>query len=114
MRRVTMAILGGLLAAAGPAAAEVAQVKIGRAPGLNFLPLYVMEHEKLVEKQARAAGLEALSASYGEFTGGNVMNDAMLSDNLHVAAGGVPPFLTLWSRVTGTRQEIKAIAALRT
>jgi NitT/TauT family transport system substrate-binding protein len=106
-----LAFLVATLAAAG-ASAEVDQVRIGGAPGLAFLPLYVMEAEKLVEKHLAAQGLPPTPVTWPSFTGGNNMNDALLSDNLDFANGGVPPFLTLWSRALGTRNEVKAIAAV--
>ena len=39
------------------------------------------------------------------------MNDALLSGNLHIASGGVPPFITLWARTRGNL-DVKAVAAL--
>ena len=96
----------------GPAgAAEVDRVRVGRGPGFSFLNLYVLEHEKLLEKQARAAGLGELRLEMQELTGGAVMNDALLSGNMEIANGGVPPFLILWARALGTTREVRAIGA---
>ena len=95
-----------------PVWAEVAEVRIGRAPGLAYLPLYVMEAGKLVEKRLAAGGLPAAPVVWVNFTGGNAMNDALLTDNLEFANGGMPPLLTLWSRALGTRNEVMGVAAV--
>jgi NitT/TauT family transport system substrate-binding protein len=39
------------------------------------------------------------------------MNDALLSDSLHFATGGVAPMVTLWAK-TRSNYEVKAVAAL--
>jgi NitT/TauT family transport system substrate-binding protein len=38
-------------------AAEVGEVRLATAHGIGYLPLIVMEHHKLFEKHAKAAGL---------------------------------------------------------
>ena len=97
---------------ANPVAAEVAEIRIGRAPGLAYLPLYVMEAGKLVEKHLAAGGLPAAPVTWVNFTGGNQMNDALLTDNLEFANGGMPPLLTLWSRALGTKNEVMGVGAV--
>jgi NitT/TauT family transport system substrate-binding protein len=49
--------------------------------------------------------------TWAKFAGGNVMNDALLSESLHFAAGGVAPLVTLWAKTRGS-YDIKAAAAL--
>jgi NitT/TauT family transport system substrate-binding protein len=78
--------------------AEVSEVRISRGFGVLYLPLMVMESEKLLEKQAKAAGLGEVKTSYVVLDGGNVINDAMLSGALDVASIGVAGFLTLWAK----------------
>ena len=39
------------------AAAEVNEVKIATGYGLIFLPMMLMQHDRLIEKHARAQGL---------------------------------------------------------
>ena len=45
-----------LLAIAAPAAAELSEINVAQQYGVSFLPLMVMERDKLVEKHAKAAG----------------------------------------------------------
>lgn len=78
--------------------AEVSEVRISHGYGVLYLPLMIMASEKLVEKHARAAGLGEVRASYVVMDGGNVINDAMLSGALDIAAIGVAGFLTLWAK----------------
>src|SRR6266853_6633853 len=87
----------GLLVAAG-ARAEVSEVRISHGYGVLYLPLMVMASEKLVEKNAKAAGLGDVKATYLVLDGGNVINDAMLSGALDIASIGVAGFLTLWAK----------------
>jgi NitT/TauT family transport system substrate-binding protein len=84
--------------APSPARAEASEVRISRGFGVLYLPLMVMESEKLLEKQAKAAGLGEVKATYLILDGGNVINDAMLSGALDIASIGVAGFLTLWAK----------------
>jgi NitT/TauT family transport system substrate-binding protein len=100
------------LACAVPARAEVSELKIAEQYGISYLPIMVMEDQKLVEKQAKALGLPDLKVSYVKLAAGNVMNDALLSGSLHFATGGVAPLITLWSRTQGNALDVKAVGAL--
>lgn len=104
--------LCAILVSAPAAWAEVSRVRVGRGPGFSFLPIYLMENGALIEKHARQAGLGEVTAEFPEFTGGSMMNDALLSGNMEFVNGGVPPYLILWSRTLGTRREIKALGAV--
>ncbi len=87
---------------------EVDELKIARQYGIAYLPMMLIEENKLVEKHAKAAGLD-VKTSWSVFSGGNVMNDALLSGSLHFATGGVTPFITLWAATRGTPSEVKAV-----
>jgi NitT/TauT family transport system substrate-binding protein len=80
------------------AAAETNELRISKGFGIHYLPLYVMEKLKLVEKHGARAGLSDVNVSYRIIDGGNVINDAMLSGALDIASIGVPGFLTLWDK----------------
>ncbi len=83
---------------AGAAHAEANELRVSKGFGIHYMPLYIMEKLKLVEKHAAAAGLGDVKVSYRVIDGGNVINDAMLAGSLDVATGGVPGFLTLWDK----------------
>ncbi len=82
----------------GTARAETNELRVSKGFGIHYLPLYIMEKLKLVEKRAAAAGLGDVKVSYRVIDGGNIINDAMLAGALDVATGGVPGFLTLWDK----------------
>ena len=94
----------------GPARAEVSEVVITRGDGMGFLPLMVMESQKLVEKKAGEAGVK-LSAKWVNISGSGAVNDALLSGNAHFISGGVPGMLTLWDRAKG-RMDVIGVASI--
>jgi NitT/TauT family transport system substrate-binding protein len=93
-----------------PARAEMAEIAVAQQYGISYLPLMLMEEKKLVEKHAKAAGID-VKVGWAKFAGGNVMNDALLSGNLQFASGGVGPFLTLWARTRGNL-DVRGVGAL--
>jgi len=100
------------LLASTPARAELSEIHIAREYGISYLPLMIMQDQKLVEKHAAQLGLPNLKVSWIQFAGGNVMNDALLSNSLQIASGGVAPLVLLWSRTNGTPLEVKALSAI--
>jgi len=91
-KTLTMPLLAGLLACGAlvtSAHAELSQITVARQYGVSYLPLMVMQQEKLIEKQAKAEGIANLKVDWVKFAGGNVMNDALISDSLQFASGGV-------------------------
>lgn len=94
-----------------PARAEVSEVRIAQQYGVAYLPLMYLEHEKLLEKHAKAAGLGDVTVSWTKFAAGNIMNDALLSDSLHFASGGVTPLITLWAKTRGNL-DVKGVVAM--
>jgi len=103
---------GVLLAMTGAAMGEAKQLRIARQYGINYLPMMVMEHEKLIEKHARLAGLGEIEVRWTTLSGGSTMQDALLSGSVDVASVGLPPLVNLWARTLGTPQEIKGVSAL--
>jgi len=95
---------------AGQARAEVGEVVITRGDGMGFLPLMVMENQKLVEKKAAEAGVQ-LSAKWVNISGSGAVNDALLSGNAHFISGGVPGMLTLWDKTKG-RMDVVGVASI--
>lgn len=93
------------------AAAEVSEIKIAQQFGIGYLPLTLMKTNSLVEKHLKAAGLAETKVTWLVLASGQPMNDALLSGSLHVASGGVAPFLILWDRTRGALN-VKAVAAL--
>lgn len=111
-RTIGVSCVLSCMLAAGAARAELSEVKIARQYGVSYLPLMIMQDQKLFEKHAAQLGIKDLKVSWVEFAGGNVMNDALLSNSLQIASGGVAPLVLLWSRTNGTSVEVKALSAI--
>jgi len=110
--RRTMAALCFLAAFGLPAAvsAEAKEVQIARGFAIPHLPIMIIEHDKLLEKHALAAGLGEIKVVYSTIGGGSVMNDALLSGALSFGVGGPPPMLTLWDK-TRSGLQVKGVCA---
>ena len=96
-----------LAAWAGPALAEVGEIRITRQPSIVYLPLIIMEQEKLVEKQAEKAGLGALKANWTTLTSGGASTDALLAGSVDLVTSGCSNLLLLWDRTKG---DVKGVA----
>ncbi|WP_448192036.1 ABC transporter substrate-binding protein [Azospirillum sp. sgz301742] len=109
VRRTLAALAMAGVALSGPAAAE-GTLRIAEQFGIGYLPLHVMRHQQLIEKQGKAQGID-IKVEWAQLSGGPAMNDALLSDSIDMASGGVGPLLTIWDRTKGSAN-VKAIGAL--
>lgn len=98
-------------ALASPAFAETSEIRLAQQFGISYLPMEVMQDQKLIERFVKQAGLPEPKVSWNTFGGGNVMNDALISDSLDYASGGIGPLLTLWSRTRGN-SDVRAVSSL--
>jgi sulfonate transport system substrate-binding protein len=101
-----------MLALAPPALAEE-PVRIGVGYGLAFLPTYICEDLKLVEKHGKEGQLD-LRVSYQHFPGAGPMHEALAAGAIDMAPFGVAPLLAAWERAKGTSRQIFATAGLTT
>jgi len=97
------------LVAAAPAHAE-GRLRIAQQFGLTYLLLNVAQDQKLIEKHGRQLGVP-VDVEWLQLSGGNAVNDALLSGSIDVAGAGVGPLLTIWDRTAG-RQNVKGVASL--
>jgi NitT/TauT family transport system substrate-binding protein len=97
---------------AAPASAEVTELRVSRQPGLSYLPLMIMEQQKLIEKEARKRGLGELKVSWLTFNGGGAGIDALLSGNVDLVTSGSTNLLTVWARSNGTVKGVSGAGAL--
>jgi NitT/TauT family transport system substrate-binding protein len=94
---------------AGMACAQLKQVSLVKQYGDSYLPLMLMEHQRLIEKHAEKLGLGSVKVNWTSVSGGASANDALLSGNVDFVSGGVGPMLQAWSATKGA---IKGMAAL--
>jgi NitT/TauT family transport system substrate-binding protein len=93
------------------ASAEVAEVKMMSQYGIGYMQLTVMKAEKLVEKHLARNGLPNSKVTWATMGAGAAANDALLSGQLHMAAGGTGPAMILWDRTRGN-MDVRGVAAL--
>jgi ABC-type nitrate/sulfonate/bicarbonate transport system substrate-binding protein len=92
-----------------PARAEVKEVRLAKQYGLGYLPLIVMEEQRLIEKHAKATGLGDIKVSWATLGGGGAVNDALLSGSVEYISSGVAPLIVLWDKSKGA---VKGVSAL--
>jgi len=107
-------VLAFFLALTGmPAYAELAEINVAQQYGVSFLPLMVMERDKLVEKYAKAAGLSDVKVNWVKVAGPSVMNDGVISGAIQFIAVGAPSLITLWDK-TQSNVQVKGVSAMTT
>jgi NitT/TauT family transport system substrate-binding protein len=87
------------------------EVRIGMGFGLAFLPIYVCEDLKLIEKDAKAAGLD-VKASFPRLMGAAEVRDAIASGAIDIGPFGTAPLLAAWADAKDTPNQIFAVSGL--
>lgn len=90
--------------------ADTRVIRVAKQYGISYLPLTIMQEEKLLEAEGKKLGLD-LSTEWLRFTGGPPMNEALISGNLDFASGGVGPLVTIWAR-TQSNLKVKGVSSL--
>jgi len=89
---------------------EELRIPLG-AGGVGFLPLLVMQKNKLVETHLAALGMKDVRVQWIQLGGPAVMNDALLSGQVDFIAAGPPAFLILWDNTVDTAK-VRGVAAM--
>jgi NitT/TauT family transport system substrate-binding protein len=105
-----LAALAGAVFAPGQARAEASVVRVAKQFGLAYTQYMVMEDQKLIEKHAKAAGLD-ITTEWATFRSSDVMNDALISGTIDFVSLGIPGLVTIWSKTKGT-MDVKAATGL--
>lgn len=104
------AALIALGACLSPALAQQ-QVRIGIGFGLAFLPIYVCQDLKLIEKRAREAHLD-VKASFPRFMNAAALQDAIAAGDIDMAPFGTAPLLAAWEKGKDTPGQILAVSGI--
>ncbi len=96
--------LAAALAIPMASASAQPEIRISRTTTMAYLPLMLVEAEKLLQKHAAAAGILDLKVSIHTFTGPSAQFDALFSGNVDVVAVGSTALITLWAKTKGTCQ----------
>ena len=109
LRWLVLAAFG--IAASTGASAEVDELKMMSQYGIGYMQLTLLKELKLVEKHLERGGLGSTKVTWARMGAGAAANDALLSGNLHFAAGGTGPAIILWDR-TRANVDVRGVAAL--
>jgi NitT/TauT family transport system substrate-binding protein len=80
---------------------------------LAFLPVYICQDLKLVEKRAKELHLD-VKASYQRFVGAGPMQDAIASGAIDMGPYGTAPLLAAWDKAKDKPQQILAVSGITT
>jgi NitT/TauT family transport system substrate-binding protein len=105
MKSKTLVAAMALALGMGAAHAEVAEVTLAYQFGWSYTTLRAMEKQNLVEKHAKAAGID-VKANYKNMGTPAVIRDGMLAGQVNFGAVGVPTLITLADKTNG---EFKAL-----
>jgi NitT/TauT family transport system substrate-binding protein len=106
-------LVAAFLAAAVTQAFAQDQIKIGVGYGLAFLPIYVCEDLKLIEKHAKDAHLD-VKVEFQRFASASEMQSALASAAINIAPFGTAPLLAAWAKGKGKPEQIFAISGMTT
>jgi NitT/TauT family transport system substrate-binding protein len=110
-RVLSAAALAAAILVPGPALAEATVVRVAKQFGVGYMQYMVMQELKLIEKHAKAAGLDVTS-EWATFRSSDVMNDALISGSVDFVSLGVPGIITINSKTRGTSNEVKGVLGL--
>src|SRR3954453_10579619 len=110
-RFLAAAALAAALVLPRPASAEANMVRVAKQFGVGYMQYMVMQELKLIEKHAKAAGLD-VTTEWATFRSSDVMNDALISSSVDFVSLGVPGIITINSKTKGTSNEVKGVIGL--
>src|SRR5258708_8489185 len=90
---------------------KVGEFRVGRQPGLIYLPLYVIEDENVVTRTCARLGLAPTTLRLINFGSASAISEMLLSGSVDAVAGAITPLLTMWDKTRGA-QKVKAISSL--
>jgi NitT/TauT family transport system substrate-binding protein len=111
VRSLAVAALVGAVIFPHGARAEATTLRVAKQFGVAYMQFMVMEDQKMIEKQAKAAGLGDVTVEFNQFRSSDVMNDALLSGSVDFVSLGIPGIITIWSKTKGNL-DVKAASSL--
>jgi NitT/TauT family transport system substrate-binding protein len=106
----SLTAFAALCGAIAPALAQE-QVRIGVGSGFAFLPLYVCEDLKLIEKAAKAAHLD-MQVRFERFANIGELHGAIAKGQIDMGPFGTAPLIAAWQQAKGTPGEIRAVSGI--
>ncbi len=94
------------------ARAEIPGMTFVRQFGVAYIPLLIMEEDRLIEKHAEALGLPGFKVDWKVLTSGAVTNDGLLSGQLSFGIGAIPAMLLLWDKTRGAANAVRGVTGV--
>src|SRR6185503_9716242 len=110
--RVALFAAVAVFAVTFAARAGAQEIKVTRQYGLPYLPLMVMEHDQLLEKQLKAKGAGDVKVTWATMSTTTATVDGLLSGSVDFASSGITGLLAMWDKTQGTPNEIRAISGI--
>src|SRR5882757_6536373 len=110
-RFLTVAAVAAAILCPDSASAEANIVRVAKQFGVGYMQYMVMQELKLIEKHAKASGLD-ITTEWATFRSSDVMNDALISGSVDFVSLGIPGIITIWSKTKGTASEVKGVSGL--
>src|SRR5205085_12627314 len=110
-RLIVIVAIAAWFAPGSAARAEANMVRVAKQFGVGYMQYMVMQELKLIEKHAKAAGLD-ITTEWATFRSSDVMNDALISASVDFVSLGVPGIITINSKTKGTANEVKGVLGL--
>ena len=111
-QRVALFALVAVFAVGFGTRASAQEIKVTRQYGLPYLPLMVMEHDQLLEKQLKARGAGDVKVTWATMSTTTATVDGLLSGSVDFASSGITGLLAMWDKSQGTPTEIRAISGI--
>ena len=110
MRHIWLLLSIGILLHGAPLSAELAtKLVTAYQHGLTYLPLMIMQEQKLLEREATKRGLPQVQVEWRVFAGPAPINDALITGAVQFGAVGVPSLVTLWDK---SHRQMRAVSSL--
>lgn len=112
MRKLMGVVLAvALLAVPAVARAEAKELRLGIQFGLIYLPITIAAEQGLIEKHAKALGIDGLKVTLNRFSGSTAVIDAVMSGGVDLGAYGLAGLLIAWDKTQG-HQEVRGLGAV--
>jgi NitT/TauT family transport system substrate-binding protein len=114
-RQVVATMAGGVGLLASPVivrAQTPLKVSFVQQRGLLYLPVDLMVHAGVLQKEADKLGLGKVEATATNLSGPGPVIDAIITGSADYGTAALPSLLTLWTKTKGTPQEVKAVGTM--
>jgi len=92
--------------------ASARELKAAIQFGLAYLPMMIIQEDRLLEIESRKHGLEETKLALIRLSGSAAINDALLSGNVDMGVMGTPSLLILWDKTRGAYKGLAGMSSI--